>query len=146
MSKVKVLVRDRNTLVLGEDAKQGDIICLNELTEIDYSEIEQIIEDGKDKVYKQRLLEHEQTIINAQKAKEEERVSKLEKEYLTKINELNSQITSLNTTIKSFKENQALALTNKEQEVEKKYISEIASLKAEIKALNKTKEKEIIDE
>ena len=146
MSKVKVLVRDRNTLVLDEDAKQGDIICLNELTEIDYSEIEQIIEEGKDKVYKQHLLEHEQTIINAQKAKEEERVSKLEKEYLTKINELNSQITSLNTTIKSFKENQALALTNKEQEVEKKYISEIASLKAEIKEINKTKEKEIIDE
>ena len=146
MSKVKVLVRDRNTLVLGEDAKQGDIICLNELTEIDYSEIEQIIEDGKDKVYKQRLLEHEQTIINAQKAKEEARVSELEKDYLSRINELNSTITTLNAAIKSFEEKQSLALKNKEQEVEKRFISEIASLNTEIKEINKNKDKEILDE
>ena len=146
MSKVKVLVRDRNTLVLGEDAKQGDIICLNELTEIDYSEIEQIIEDGKDKVYKQRLLEHEQTIINAQKAKEEARVSELEKDYLSRINELNSTITTLNAAIKSFEEKQLLALKNKEQEVEKRFISEIASLNTEIKEINKNKDKEILDE
>ena len=146
MSKVKVLVRDRNTLVLGEDAKQGDIICLNELTEIDYSEIEQIIEEGKDKIYKQRLLEHEQTIINAQKAKEEARVSELVKDYLSRINELNSTITTLNAAIKSFEEKQSLALKNKEQEVEKRFISEIASLKTEIKEINKNKDKEILDE
>lgn len=145
MSKVKVLVRDRNTLVLDEDAKKGDIICLNELTEIDYSEIEQIIEEGKDKVYKQRLLEHEQTTINAQKAKEEARVSELEKGYLSKISELESTISSLKELINSSEEKHLLELSVKEKETEKKYINEMASLKAEIKELNKNKDKEVID-
>ena len=34
IKKVKVLVRDKNTLVLAEDANQGDLIDLLELSEI----------------------------------------------------------------------------------------------------------------
>ena len=36
MKKIKVIVKDRNTLVLDEDAIKGDYINLSELNEVDF--------------------------------------------------------------------------------------------------------------
>ena len=62
MKKVKVIVRDRNTLVLEEGASKGDYINLKELNEIDYSEIESVINAGKDVIYNKKLEEYKQTL------------------------------------------------------------------------------------
>ena len=51
MSKVNVIVKDKNTLVLTEDAKAGDHIDLTSLTVVDLSKVEEAINNNKDVVY-----------------------------------------------------------------------------------------------
>ena len=43
MKKLKVIVRDRNTLILDSDGVKGDYIDLSELNELDYSELEGVV-------------------------------------------------------------------------------------------------------
>ena len=131
MSKVKVLVRDKSTLVLDQDANKGDIILLNELSEIDYSDIEQLIEQGKDSVYERKLLEYKE-LLNLKHQKDI-----IEHEKL-----LNDKITSLLNQIETIKNDNVHSLKNKEYEVEKKYLdlinslnSQISSFKVEIESL-----------
>ena len=80
MKKIKVLVRDRNTLVLEESATKGDYISLSDISELDYMGIENIINLGKDEIYNKKLEEYK-------------KVLKLENEQV--INELRNKINLL---------------------------------------------------
>lgn len=114
MNKIKVIIKDKNTLELVEDAKAGDIIDLRELEQLDVSFIENIIDSGKDKVFQNRL----NTLEETWKVKADAQVKELE-----------NKIEALN------KENkQALAL--KEIEVSNELKAKIKELENEIKALN----------
>ena len=62
MEKVKVMVKDKTTLVLLQDASNGDIIDLNDLNEIDYSQIEELIDSVKDSIYLKKLEEFKKVI------------------------------------------------------------------------------------
>ncbi|MDE5715080.1 MAG: DUF2130 domain-containing protein [Anaeroplasmataceae bacterium] len=57
MKKVKVMVQNKNTLVLEEDAVKGDFIDLTSLNTLDFSNIEKIIEEGKDQIYNKKVDE-----------------------------------------------------------------------------------------
>ena len=48
MKKINVIVKEKTILELTEDALKGDIIDLEELTQVDTSYIDQVIESGKD--------------------------------------------------------------------------------------------------
>lgn len=125
MKKIEVLVRDKNTLVLEEDAKQGDYIDLTSISNVDYSQIEKLVLDGKDTIYNQKLKEY----AEHQELKLAQEKKALEMQYALEQQRLNSVIESL----KKDYENQL--------EAEKKATSyqhsiEINALKNQIASLN----------
>ena len=79
--KVKVLVRDKNTLVLDEAAGIGDIIDLTELKEFDSTALEAAIDAGKERVYEQKLNELKQ-VFNLEKNQEVNKLKGRDKEII----------------------------------------------------------------
>lgn len=132
MKKIKVIVRDRNTLVIEEDAAKGDYINLSELNEVDYSEIENVIEQGKDSVYNKKLMEYKHTLDLENKEKLNSSIN----EYEKVISDLKHEISLLNKE----KENK---IKEKENEVENKYKEEIIQLKNKINEMNNSNNKDI---
>lgn len=132
MKKIKVMVKDKNTLVLLEDANCDDLIDLSELNELDYSQIESLIEKGKDSVYLKKLEEYKK-IIDLEN----------QKVYSLKVNELNNVINELNNKIEGINKEKAFLLKEKENEVEKKYLDEINKLKNELDKIKLHKDYEI---
>ncbi len=89
--KVSVRVIDKNTLVLENDAKKGDIIDLLEIEKIDRTTIEDAIKSGRDQLYLEKLNEYKKSLDIENKAflAEEERKHQLV--VLELKNELKSQ-------------------------------------------------------
>lgn len=121
MKKINVLVRDRDTLVLLEDASEGDIIDLTSLSNVDFSILEQAIEAGKDKIYNHKLDELKQILKVEQ---EKENIA-----FSAKYNELKQQYEQ--------EKNNSL------NELREKYVDQIANLDTKIKTLEATKKNEI---
>ena len=122
--KIKVLVRDKNTLVLDEAAGIGDIIDLTELKEFDSTALEAAIDAGKERVYEQKLNELKQ-VFNLEK---------------------NQEVNKLNAEINLLKNQQQAALKELEHSVENKYKDQINELKNDLislKNLQEAKFKEI---
>ena len=122
--KIKVLVRDKNTLVLDEAAGIGDIIDLTELKEFDSTALEAAIDAGKERVYEQKLNELKQ-VFNLEK---------------------NQEVNKLNAEINLLKNQQQAALKELEHNVENKYKDQINELKNDLislKNLQEAKFKEI---
>ena len=143
MKKLNVIVKDKNTLVLDDSGEKGDIIDLTELNSIDSSKIDSLIEDGKDRVYKERLEAYKES---AKKNFE------LEKE--NELKDLNQTIINLKQELEAEKNKQKEALKIKELELNNYYNDkenklirskddEIQSLKNEINEFNLKKEIEI---
>ena len=110
MKKVKVLVRDRNVLVLEEDALKGDIIDLREVSDFDYSYLEKVIEEGRSSLFESKIKE------------ERENLAKI---HRSEINRLNDKIEDNNRRFEDEKKNLRL-------EIENKYKEEISELKSQI--------------
>ncbi|MCI7622269.1 MAG: hypothetical protein MSS73_03915, partial [Bacilli bacterium] len=68
MKKVKVLVRDRNVLVLEEDALKGDIIDLREVSDFDYSYLEKVIEEGRSSLFESKIKEERENLAKVHKS------------------------------------------------------------------------------
>lgn len=151
MKKVKVSIKDRKTLVLEEDANQGDIIDLSEITKVDLSYIEKLLKDTDDETYNKKLEDDRKQIkekydfqietLNKQikelEKQNEERVkSAIEKEQLlakNQINDLKNEIANL----KSQKDNEIEL--NKEKIINE-YNSKINELNNKIEMLEKQKD------
>ena len=69
MAKISVIVKDKKTLELKENALKGDIIDLEDIVEVDTSYLENIIDSHKDSVYEARLSDFKR-ITNAEKENE----------------------------------------------------------------------------
>lgn len=145
MKNISVLVRDKNTLILDEDATKGDIIDLTKLSKFDSSLIEQLIADGKDAAYNKRLLEAQEKFnlekkneIEALKSKiellntqNENKINEVkhgvEDRYKTQINELKNKLNSLKNELEAKSNLEIIELNNKlnlqKQEYENKLIS-----------------------
>ena len=116
--KIKVLVRDKNTLVLDEVAGIGDIIDLTELKEFDSTALEAAIDAGKERVYEQKLNELKQ-VFNLEK---------------------NQEVNKLNAEINLLKNQQQAALKELEHNVENKYKDQINELKNDLTSLKNLQE------
>ncbi len=142
MKKIKVIVKDKTILELAEPANAGDIIDLTEITQVDTSYIEKIIESGKDKVYLAKL----ESIKKEQEASSQieinklnEKINSLEKEYKINLKLKEEEINNLyQNKIKDLEnEKSTLISTNQndiktikiENELEKNKINEIANTK-----------------
>lgn len=121
MKKIKVIVKEKTLLELAEDAQKGDLIDLNELTEVDYSFLEAVIDAGKNKVYASKLEVFKKT---------------LDAENALKIKHLDSEIEAL-------KKEKEHALAIKEKEVKEHFSNQLAELNNKIAELNSTKKFEL---
>ena len=109
MGKAKIIVRDRETLELLEDAKKGDIIDLTELNYVDTTLLEKAINDRKDLIYSKKLEEVKKVLLSEYQStllSEKEKMSSLflkEKEELIK--KINTLKESINWPIKFVEKN-----------------------------------------
>lgn len=88
MKKIKVIVKDKNTLILDEAGNKGDYIDLADLSNVDFSSILASIDNACDKVYNQKLNEFKSKID----AENNARIISLETKYKEKIIELNNKL------------------------------------------------------
>ena len=125
MKKVNVIVRDKNTLILDENALKGDLIDLRDIDKVDFDSINNALEQGISKSYKER----EEAIKKSIEAENKSEILKIEKElndkYVKTINELNTKLSE------KTHENE-LNLINKENDVKAKYEDVIAQLKTKL--------------
>ena len=143
MKKINVYVKDKNTLVLNEDAVKGDYIDLTELATVDTTAIEASIADAKDRVYLEKLAEFKKSLVAEAKLDKEEALAKL----LSRIQELESIISKnkeLNdATLKAKEQEKVDAINLKANEIEKKYLDQISELNNKLATFEANKESEI---
>ena len=93
MKKINVIVKDKNTLILQESAAKGDYIDLTSLSTIDFSTIEEAINNGKDIQYNKKLDE----VNRIRDLELEQELLLLKEHYQAKINELTNTINKMQT-------------------------------------------------
>ena len=127
MKKLNVIVKDKNTLVLNEDGKVGDIVDLSMLNSIDSSNIESLIDETKDKYFKEKL-----------EAYKESSKRELELEKGNALKDLNNKISNLEIELKNEKNkyDESIKLKNLE------YLNSLEKEKNLIKESNELKLKE----
>lgn len=143
MGKAKIIVRDRETLELLEDAKKGDIIDLTELNYVDTTLLEKAINDRKDFIYSKKLEEVKKVLLSeyqstllSEKEKMSSLFSKEKEELIKKINEQNIEINKIETN----KENE---IKGKVLEEKEKFDLLIAKLQSENDTLKEAIKKEV---
>lgn len=132
MKKIDVIVRDKNTLVLEEDAQKGDYIDLTSISNIDYRQIEEIVSSGKDEVYNKKLEEYKkQFLLETNQEK-----SELE-------NRFKLDLEKKNTEIELFKTKLQQDMNLKQAELEHKHSLELQSLNAKIEQLTSLSQQKV---
>ena len=101
MKKVKVLIRDKNTLVVKEDAAVDDIIDLTEVMEIDTSAIMRSFEDAKEDIYNKRLSEQEKVLETEYSKRLLEQENSIRRTYLAEIETLKEKNNTLKIELES---------------------------------------------
>ena len=146
MKKINVIVKDKNTLVLNEDASKGDVIDLTALNTVDTTSILESISNGSNSVYNQKVEEAKRTFELENQAKVEQvkndyekRIAELEKinsnkEYEFKL-KLNDSLTEKDKEILTLEGN----LKNSKTEFELKQ----QAIKDEYEAKLRMKEEEV---
>ena len=143
MSKVNVIVKDKNTLVLTEDAKSGDYIDLTSLTVVDLSKVEEVINNNKDIVYNKKLNEYKYQLDKENELK----LKELNNNHALEISSLKKDLELLNSSINLKVENEKIKLQqelnalkqNKEltiNELNNKHLVEVNALKKDFESLN----------
>lgn len=140
MKKIQVIVRDKNTLILEEDAARGDYIDLTDISNVDFKQIEQAVLAGKDEVYNRKLAEYKET-LNLKLSQEKK---DLENQFILDKQELLGQMASLKKESSQELEQAKTKLSYEHKlELEKKN-AELQSLKdkhfQEVEALKKNEE------
>lgn len=155
MKKIKVSIKDENTLILQENATQGDIIDLTSLhdVDIDISTIESVVRSIKNDYFTAKVKEKTQTIENdfnhklslrerdfADKAKEE-----LNKKD-SKITELNSELKSISGKAERDAENTILKEREKVKEHYEKELKEKDNELSKVKSDKELSEEKLKDQ
>ena len=145
MKEIKVIVRDKNTIVLDEDAAKGDYIDLASLKSVDLTQLENAISTGKDQVYEKKLEEAKKQ-DNLQKALDLEKAKvELEKKYQDLIAEKEKKINDLQNKVNNNNLEKELAVKTeqaKAQEAVNEKNAKIKELEFEITSKNKENELE----
>lgn len=128
--KLDVIVRDKNTLVLNEDGKKGDIIDLTSLSKFDSSQIEELIEEGKENTYNKKLDSFKDSL---------EKTLNLENEK--NVIELNNRINELKRELDREKEKSKNIASEKDKEFEFKLKNQ--KLQNDLDNKNKSHEMEL---
>jgi hypothetical protein len=157
MKKVKVSIKDENTLVLLENGSEGDIVDLTSLHDMDAdkSTIENVVKSIKMKEFREKVRE-ETAIIEREHVLKLEgiqrenalKLSMKEKEYIEKTKESitikESRIIELNSEIKNIAEKSEreseLQLLKERQRIEKEYQIQLKEKDSELNSIRHEKE------
>lgn len=125
MKKIAVIVRDKNTLVLEEDAYKGDYIDLSSISNVDFKQIENAVLAGKDAIYNQKLAEYKDmlTLQLSQEKKDLENSFTLDKQQL--LNQLEALKKEHTQAMENFKNSTTYAHNNELGELNRQ-ITELA--------------------
>lgn len=157
MKKIKVQIKDKDTLELLEDASKGDFIDLKEISLLDTAFLEQQIQSGKDQVY-QKKLETEKEYIQKEMKQEYEMQMRDLKDQMTQMkmnyqNELQKEHSKSQISLKELEQkftlekkelehridNARIQSLEKEKnirlEIEKEYLEKINALKMNVEQL-----------
>ncbi|MDE6583841.1 MAG: DUF2130 domain-containing protein, partial [Anaeroplasmataceae bacterium] len=157
MKKIAVIVRDKNTLVLEEDACKGDYIDLTSLSNIDFSQMEALILQGKDDIYKQKLEEVEKVLS----LKAQQEISKLQADFTLEKEHLNTQaealkreseyrhsleIHKLTMELEKLKQNAETQVKETKQSLDAKYNLNLQDLQTKLKNLEDSVDAKVTQE
>ena len=165
MKKIKVIVKNKTLLELLEPADAGDLIDLQEVSLVDSSFVDLLIDSEKEKVVAARIeeakkrfkaesdIEINRLTSELESLRKEQtsaltiREQEVSRKYSEHINELKSQkqneINDLNNKINSLIEQNKSDLAIKERDVAKQYSDKINELNQQIESLKSSKESEI---
>ena len=157
MAIIKVSIKNRDTLVLEEDAKKGDEIDLKTLFKIDNSYIEKVIEENKKELIDKKVNELKIKIESDYKIRETEFLLKQQKENQTykseleinhkkEINDLNNKISELTTDIQVLKKNKEQEILTEKTKIESLKDKEISKLKSQIELNNTNADKKLLEQ
>lgn len=136
----KVIVKDKDTLMLEEDAIKGDIICLNKISNVDLSSVQELLHSEMEKETQRRIeeaLSHQRSELEAKhEAELRKKELDLEKQWRDRNQDLSNQLSDAKhheelklkekeAEIDSLKKSQADELKFKEIEVKKSLQSEL---------------------
>ena len=127
MKKVKVIIRDKNTIVLKEDAAVDDIIDLTEVMEIDTSAIMRSFEDAKEDIYNKRLSEQEKVLETEYSKRLLEQENSIRRTYLAEIETLKEKNNTLKIELES---NVQLEKTKLQAEYDRRIFEQEKALKS----------------
>ena len=128
MKKVDVLVRDKKTIVLNEFAEPGDYIDLTQISNLELSYIEHLIEVGKDEVYNKKLNEYQKSMEKLQNEAKNALKIQFEKEEQEKLNKKDLEINQLLSKIKALESAEKLVIEKEKLLIEAKFKEEINKL------------------
>lgn len=122
MKKINVIIQDKNTLVLQEDASKGDYIDLNDIESVDLNHINNVLLKEKEASYQKQI--NDKMNLTLEKIKKDYEIS-----LINETNKYNEKINELALEIKKLKENNSHEIT----ELLSKKNHEIELLKIESK-------------
>lgn len=143
MKKVKFAVKDQRTLELQEDASIGDIIDLTDEISIDTSSLEAKLKNEidylKNRVYKERLEEEKNHLLNDLTKEKEIALKNKDMEIINKLSQKEQEISKLKQEASTLKEKADMekalavneAITKVKEEISKKDL-DIMKLKGDI--------------
>lgn len=126
MSKsIKVIVKDKSTIVLCEDALKGDYIDLREINELDTSWIEQLIETGRDQIYNKKFAEYQAQFKKEKESARELAEANCQAEFTKQIADMklqyNQKVVDLEKQLQEFENKSTMDKDMVIKEEEKKY-------------------------
>lgn len=126
MSKsIKVIVKDKSTIVLCEDALKGDYIDLREINELDTSWIEQLIETGRDQIYNKKFAEYQAQFKKEKESARELAEANCQAEFTKQIADMklqyNQKVVDLEKQLQEFENKSTMDKDMAIKEEEKKY-------------------------
>ena len=145
MKEVKVIVRDKNTIVLDEDASKGDYIDLTSLKSVDLTQLENAISSGKDQVYEKKLQEAKKADELQKQLDLEKANANIKEQYQNLLAQRDKEITDLKNKINNNNLEKELAVKNEQAkavEAVNEKNAKIKELEFELNSKNKENELE----
>ena len=146
MKKIKVSIKDENTLILMEDALQGDIIDLKSLhdVDIDKSTITHVVNSIKREKFDEEVRKETQRIEKENEYKLKLREQELAEKAKEDLRKQENTIRELHLELKNISEKaereRELALLKEKQKLEEQYQKELKEKEQEINKIKHEKE------
>ena len=132
MKKLDVIVSNKNTIVLNENGSTGDYIDLATISNLDLTNIERLIDEGKDSIFNKKINEYQEQARKLQIEAEKRLKMELESEHLKKLNEKELSYQDLLNKFNSLKETQERLIEHEKLLISKQFEEQINSLKEQL--------------